>query len=562
MGRLPIFREIPLVAGAAGREREMRWVHIIDIPDPLQWVRGHELLLSTGFAWFREETWLSGLVERLHDAEVAGLVLAVGRYFPAVPEPVRAAADRLGFPVFAAPFRIPFIEIIKAVQEQLLREQYESLLRMEEIHRTLTSAALYARSLDELCASVAQLLERSTAILDPEGRILAIADPAEAEQAPSDPGKPTGLRKPTRANVKAGTLPSFCTGVVHERGIEESEVVHHNGQPVIVSPIQVGRERKGYLVVLAGSGPITGLDLRAAEQGATVAALHLMREEAAVHAERRVRSSFVDALLTPRMAGSAGLAEQARLHGFDEGAQHVVGIVSEERLLGTASRVRALTSTQEFTQREHLGGVVYDWLRKHDKPPLLTYFLNLVVFVDVVHGPRMPGQGDSWQDLYLRLASGGARPVLAVGQPHPGLEGVSRSYEEAHAALLTQPLLQGVLRYEDARFLHLLARIPKTELRRWWEDLLQAILEGPHPGTHLEVIRALVEAGFDGQAAARSLFIHPNTLRYRARAIEKLLGRDLSDPETRLLLAAAQQIEAWLGTHEAVSPSEPVNRQQ
>jgi hypothetical protein len=38
------------VAGLAGLDREIRWVHIVDMPDSqFKWVKGGELLLTTGF---------------------------------------------------------------------------------------------------------------------------------------------------------------------------------------------------------------------------------------------------------------------------------------------------------------------------------------------------------------------------------------------------------------------------------------------------------------------------------------------------------------------------------
>ena len=40
----------------------------------------------------------------------------------------------------------------------------------------------------------------------------------------------------------------------------------------------------------------------------------------------------------------------------------------------------------------------------------------------------------------------------------------------------------------------------------------------------------------DVRAAAADLHIHPNTLRYRVRRAEQILGMSLDDPDARLLL--------------------------
>src|SRR5215813_13877778 len=36
---LPVLEHARVVAGVAGVEREVLWVHIVDLPDPLPWVR-------------------------------------------------------------------------------------------------------------------------------------------------------------------------------------------------------------------------------------------------------------------------------------------------------------------------------------------------------------------------------------------------------------------------------------------------------------------------------------------------------------------------------------------
>jgi DNA-binding PucR family transcriptional regulator len=52
-----------------------------------------------------------------------------------------------------------------------------------------------------------------------------------------------------------------------------------------------------------------------------------------------------------------------------------------------------------------------------------------------------------------------------------------------------------------------------------------------------ETLRAYLDGFGDIGAAARALQVHPNTVRYRVRRIEKLLATSLSDPEVRLLFS-------------------------
>ncbi len=55
-------------------------------------------------------------------------------------------------------------------------------------------------------------------------------------------------------------------------------------------------------------------------------------------------------------------------------------------------------------------------------------------------------------------------------------------------------------------------------------------------------LRAYLDSFGDIAAAAHWLQVHPNTVRYRVRRIEKLLSTSLSDPDVRLLFALGLRV--------------------
>jgi DNA-binding PucR family transcriptional regulator len=57
-----------------------------------------------------------------------------------------------------------------------------------------------------------------------------------------------------------------------------------------------------------------------------------------------------------------------------------------------------------------------------------------------------------------------------------------------------------------------------------------------------ETLRVYLDSFGDIGAAARALQVHPNTVRYRIRRIEKLLSTSLSDPEVRLLFSLGLRV--------------------
>ncbi len=108
--------QLVLRGGSAGSDRPVRWVHISELDDPTPWLRGGELLLTTGLP-LRPDP--AAYVRRLADAGLTGLGLGIGLGYDEVPAAATAVADELGFPLFEIPYDVPFIALTEAVFTRL-----------------------------------------------------------------------------------------------------------------------------------------------------------------------------------------------------------------------------------------------------------------------------------------------------------------------------------------------------------------------------------------------------------------------------------------------------------
>jgi len=119
---------LTLATGDDSAQASVRWVHSTELLDPTPWLRGGELLLTTGLQ-------LSGaklqreFVERLADREIAGLGFGTGFAHKKLPAAILNAARKRDFPLFEVPYELPFIAVTERVFAQLLNERYELLQR-------------------------------------------------------------------------------------------------------------------------------------------------------------------------------------------------------------------------------------------------------------------------------------------------------------------------------------------------------------------------------------------------------------------------------------------------
>ncbi len=119
---------LELSSGQGSAGAHVRWVHITELIDPTPWLKGGELLLTTGIQ-LKGPKAQHELIDRLAEHEIAGLGFGTGFAHKKVPTALLNAARKLDFPVFEVPYELPFIAITERVFAQLVDERYELLQR-------------------------------------------------------------------------------------------------------------------------------------------------------------------------------------------------------------------------------------------------------------------------------------------------------------------------------------------------------------------------------------------------------------------------------------------------
>src|SRR4051794_7020173 len=167
--------ELGLAVAAGGKvagEREIRWVHITELLDPTPWLSGGELLLTTGIPLENADLQRK-FVNRLVDAEVAGLGFGTGFDHARVPKAVLSEAESAGLPVFEVPYETPFIAITEAAFSRLVNEQYDVLSRGIAVNERLERIVLQGGGLNEGAREIAAAIGGSSVVLDGRGGGLA-----------------------------------------------------------------------------------------------------------------------------------------------------------------------------------------------------------------------------------------------------------------------------------------------------------------------------------------------------------------------------------------------------
>lgn len=496
-----------VAAGASGLCRTVRWVHVVDLPDPLPWVREGELVLTTGYAWPLEASAQWELVRALAGRGLAGIGFGVPGSIERIPDATREAAEAHSLPLLEIPWEIPFSSVTQELLGAIVASQYETIVQSEEIHRQLMNSALDADSLQDIVALLGRLIDRAVRLERTDGVVLASwtrkaeADAhAEGEadaqrRSPASPGAVPEVR-PTIDGPGVGTWTSY--------------------------PVFVKKDRIGSLRVANAGAPATELEVRAAEFATLVAALHLSGQRQLASLESQLGVSFLHALQEDAFEPTPQTIERAKLLGYDPRDSCCVVLAVLD--------VPVPLSPDDIVRRERLADKLKSRLKRLGAPQLVAYAQEQISFL-------APGEADA-RRLCETVDAPGA--CFAVSRPHVGFSGVSQGYKEVRAML---PHLEKgrCFAYDELLLPRLLAG-EKDARAPFLQSLFQPFAAVRNGRLFVETLAETARCGYQLKRAAERLRIHPKTLRYRLDRAAEIGGFDLADEETRFRLQLAARV--------------------
>jgi DNA-binding PucR family transcriptional regulator len=494
---------LELTAGEGAADAPVRWVHITELLDPTPWLNGGELLLTTGLQ-LGSASQQTKFLRLLADHSLAGLGFGVGFEHERIPPALVKQARELDFPLFEVPFEMPFIAITEKAFGRLVNEQYETLQRGVALHKRLEQLVLEERGLEEVTRALAAAIGGSVVVLDRRGAIMASSQ-FRRELAES---ALTALQEEVSRRSSNGPPMTFAP--------EDPSV---SGRALALPVAASDPEGpQAWLVAVADSGGLAEYERLIVQQAVTVVALELMRRRVVRDTERRLAGD----VLAEVLSGAVDVQEiESRLRPFGVGKQAVVLLFDVDDAVPAQAALDALISDA--------GGRALVATRED----LLCAIVD-PAGVDPMQLAAAARDSLSGRFGQVRAAAGRFAPVTAL----------RRSFHEARCALEVSAMNgEGpeIASYSDLGAFQFLLSIQDDEALRIYSDSVLGPIsdgEGEYGDELLRSLEAFLEQNGHWERAAKELFCHRHTLRYRIKRIEELTGRDLG--------RARDRIEFWL----------------
>lgn len=112
---------LDLICGKEGMDRIINWVYVAEDTTTTSFLRGGELVITTGMSKDSSPHWLYHFIQKLIHQHTCGLILNIGKYLSKddiTPE-IRTLCEEHTFPLFTMPWNIHIYDITRHYSEQI-----------------------------------------------------------------------------------------------------------------------------------------------------------------------------------------------------------------------------------------------------------------------------------------------------------------------------------------------------------------------------------------------------------------------------------------------------------
>ena len=503
-----------LVAGAAGLDREVSFVDVLEVPDAAGWFRPHLLVLTTGYAVRDDAKAQLRLVEGLGRAGAAGLAVKVGRFLTAVPEEMREAADSSGLPLLEVPADVAYVDITHPLLGAIISRQTLQLQYSANIRGKFTRMVLEGHGLDAVAGELALLIDGQVLITGEDDRLLASASALLSD-----------------------------SGTSAER----------EGLQVTAVPIAVKGVRYGLLRAFTRQA-LSELQRMAVDHAVTVTALELIKGRAVQEAERRLARDFVDDLIAGNLHERDLVQSRAAAMGISVGKRLAV-MIADIDAFADCIRLRGLNETQAQEIKGRLFTAARQAIALLGKRGAIVSRSDSILCFITPDAQKEEGEARAEittiaREIQRLLGRGTEGVTVSIGLSSfsADLLELGDKCREARKALEIGRLAGGrggIHHYQELTMQRLLHEVgTSVEAKAFCQRMLGGVLEydEAHGTSLLKTLQVFLEEKGVVTATAERLFVHRNTLNYRLQRLSALLDKDLADGDTRFELLLASKL--------------------
>ncbi len=506
------FEHAKVIAGYNGLKKQVKWVHVVEVTSIKNLLNGNELILSTGIALQKEDSFLS-LIMQLIECNAAAICIELDTNISSVPESVLKCADEFDFPVIVFQQEVPFVSITQDIHSVLINQQYEMIKKLDSYAQDLNKRLLGVNHFRDIL----QFLHSELNV-----PVLFQLKGQEIEIYPL-------MCSPEKVKL-----------INNYHRMKETSNRQFSSTKVILFDQEYAE-----LIIYRNHHPFSEYELLILDRTSTALAQFLMRELYFNEQKRLEDSKWI-------MSWLKGDQSYDRLDTF-----------LREQKVTIHGGVVCICETNRVNEKETLDITYFNLVTRSIfeqygfcvVPERIGNNLTFILLDTRRSGDWKSRVTNAYEKILLSdLFKEASRLVFATGNYQDEMMDMHKSYETALESLKYRSMMGGTNKYYFFDDLHLfrLISIVHNNVDLWGmiEEYLSPLLkyDREHDGNLMHTLKVFLSCQGSKQETSKRLFIVRQTLYHRLKKIEDLLGRDFMTSDKRVA------IEFLLASYEYLQP--------
>lgn len=544
--------EMICIAGNKGLDQRIENVTVIDSPEILDWIKGGEFVVSTGYVSYNNAGLLLKLVEGLKEKGAVGLGIKINRFYKNVPEILIKEGERLDFPIFAISYEMRISDIMKLVYANFFLESMSKTEREKILYQQVTKAILSGQDLGAAVYNISIAFDNPAFVVDEKFCCISYEN-HEKNQIQLE-----------RFLDLTGEKEAFNLADTHQIAdfYEKTQFKLHritvtDGEQIIgiwLCPIIIDKEKVGLLCLPETVKMLKKEDFSIVENSANVLAIYLLRKKMQKEDRQYSKESFLNHVLMNRDLSSHMVQHYCDMWGFDYTKKRVCLYVAFEQFNSmTYYKKKEITQLFEQCSKQiamenkcleysmaYRDGFILFHLYKEDENEF-NIRQNTMEAVEV---------------FLERFSNIGVKLKLAVSVGGKNLQHIQESFRQCvemeRLGKMIFPDKQSFF-YEDMVIYDLLGNnISLEHLLSIYHQTIGALdlYDKQNDTDFVYTLELFLENHCNTTKAANALHLHRNTMMYRMERIEDILKQDLKNPEVAFHLSLGIRAKKVLQIYE------------
>ncbi|MBY0095759.1 PucR family transcriptional regulator [Mesobacillus maritimus] len=530
-------KEMKLIAGETGKEREITTINMMDAPDIIPFLNPNEFLVTTAYHIKDQPDRLLDLIQAMANRGCAALGIKTKRFLHEVPKEALTLANKLALPIIELPYELSLGEIVNQTLRAILDHRAGELASALEIHKHFTSIIMQGKGIHSLLEKLSQLTQRSVHLVD--HHLMPIAEPCTQLEIFSS------LKSDLDQDIRHLALAT-------NRNLSFSVISTKETHTLF--PVNMSEKKSAFLILTGSVSQENHLAVLTIEQAINVLSFALMKEHALRQHERRIRNDFFLQYLDGAFTSNNEIINRAKEYSLPNDTDY----------LCVAGKLDNENNDHMYTQRKQTSETPFEFIEDmiHRNITNVHFFTKNNTCILLF---EMPTQQHELvlQTIQEKVAKTFEQTIsFGVSNLCYSFIKVQTAYQEAVEALSQgerSKKISFIQHFQTKDLTELLRLIPEKEMSHFYNYTFKdfSTCKPEEKESLLQTLFVYLETHCQISETAKRLFIHRNTVVYRIDKCEELLGRSLKDPEATLQLRVAFQIQKLLAPRLHIHNHEP-----